>query len=245
MTGQGSSMARTDSKDLIITPTYNEKENIQTFILAVMKQFPEGDFLIVDDSSPDGTGKIVEEIARQEARVNLVTRPGKLGLGSAYREGFRWALARGYERVYEMDADFSHDPRYLPEIREELLRGNDLVIGSRRVKGGGVEGWGLMRHIISGGGSLYSRIVLGVPIKDLTAGFKGIRRQVIETLPWDRFYSQGFFFQVEMHYRAWKSGFKVKEIPIIFKDRTMGKSKMSRKIFFEALWLALKLRIKG
>jgi len=236
-------MARTGNKDLIITPTFNEKENIAAFIEAVLKQFPEGDFLIIDDSSPDGTAGIVEDISRSEGRVNLVTRPGKMGLGSAYRDGFKWAMEKGYERVYEMDADFSHDPKYLPMLMEELLRGHDLVIGSRRVKGGGVEGWGLLRHLISGGGSIYSRIVLGVPIRDLTAGFKGFRRAVLETLPWELFLSQGFFFQVETHYRAWKAGFKIKEIPILFKDRTAGKSKMNKKIFFEALYLALKLRL--
>lgn len=238
-------MGKNGNKDLVITPTYNEKENISSFLESVMKQFPEGDFLIVDDSSPDGTAKIVEEISKSEDRVNLMVRQGKMGLGSAYRDGFGWALERGYERVYEMDADFSHDPRYLHDLYDELVKGNDLVIGSRRVKGGGVEGWGWLRHLISGGGSVYSRIVLGVPIKDLTAGFKGFRKQVLEALPWDRFYSQGFFFQVETHYRAWKAGFKIKEIPIIFKDRTAGKSKMNRRIFFEALFLALKLRIKG
>jgi dolichol-phosphate mannosyltransferase len=237
-------MARTGNKDLIITPTFNEKENIAAFIEAVLKQFPEGDFLVIDDSSPDGTAGIVEDIARSEGRVNLVTRPGKMGLGSAYRDGFRWALERGYERVYEMDADFSHDPKYLPLLMEELLGGHDLVIGSRRVKGGGVEGWGLFRHLISGGGSVYSRIVLGIPIRDLTAGFKGFRRGVLESLPWERFLSQGFFFQVETHYRAWKAGFKIKEIPILFRDRTAGKSKMNKKIIFEGLYLALKLRFK-
>ncbi|MFH1435397.1 MAG: polyprenol monophosphomannose synthase [Pseudomonadota bacterium] len=238
-------MAESGNKDLIITPTYNEKENIDRFMEKALEAFPDADMLVIDDSSPDGTARIVEERSKRDGRIHLKVRPGKLGLGSAYIDGFGWALEHGYERVYEMDADFSHDPKYLSTIRDELVKGSDLVIGSRRVKGGGVEGWGPVRHAISGGGSIYSRLVLGIPVKDLTAGFKGIRRKVLETLEWDRFYSRGFFFQVETHYRAWKAGFRIKEVPILFKDRTAGKSKMNRKIFFEALLLALKLRIKG
>jgi len=231
------------AEDLVITPTYNESENIGNFIEEVLKAFPPGDILIIDDSSPDGTAQIVSKIASENERVNLIQRGGKMGLGSAYRDGFRWALGKGYKRVYEMDADFSHNPAYLPVLREELIGGNHIVLGSRRVKGGGVEGWGPLRHIISGGGSLYSRLILGIPVNDMTTGLKGIAREVLEKLNWDNFLSQGFFFQVETNYRAWKAGFKIKEIPIIFKDRKAGKSKMSLKIFIEALWLTLKLRL--
>lgn len=239
-----SEFEKTDRKDLIITPTYNERENIERFIEALFSSFPACDLLIIDDSSPDRTADVVRKLSRQDDRIYLVEREGKLGLGSAYRKGFKWALEKHYERIYEMDADLSHDPCYLSAFAEELEKGYDIVLGSRRVRGGDVEGWGPIRHFISWGGSVYSRFVLSISIKDMTTGYKGFRRRVLETLSWENFLSEGFFFQVETNYRALKAGFKIKEIPIIFKDRMAGKSKMSLKIFLEAFYLTLKLRFR-
>jgi dolichol-phosphate mannosyltransferase len=228
---------------LIITPTYNEKENLETFVEGVFEHLPGADILVVDDASPDGTGEIADRLAGEEERVHVVHRERKLGLGTAYRAGFAWALERGYQYVFEMDTDMSHDPVYLPLFARALADDSDLVIGSRNVAGGRVEGWGPLRHVISKGGSVYSRAVLGMKVKDLTSGYKGFRRRVIETLDWDSFSSEGFFFQVEANYRAWRAGFHIREIPIVFKDRAAGRSKMSGSIFAEALVKMWKLRL--
>jgi len=228
---------------LIITPTYNEIENLETFVEGVFEHMPETDILVIDDASPDGTGDLADRLAKAEERVHVVHREGKQGLGTAYRAGFAWALERDYRLVFEMDTDLSHDPVYLPLFVRALEDDADLVIGSRNVPGGSVEGWGPLRHFISKGGSIYSRTVLGVKVKDLTSGYKGFRRRVLETLDWDAFQSEGFFFQVETNYRALKAGFTIREVPIVFRDRTAGTSKMSGAIFVEALLKMWQLRL--
>jgi dolichol-phosphate mannosyltransferase len=227
---------------LIITPTYNEIENLEIFVEGVFEHLPETDILVIDDGSPDGTGKLADRLAKAEERIHVMHREGKQGLGTAYRAGFAWALERDYQYVFEMDTDLSHDPVYLPLFVRALEDDADLVIGSRNVPGGSVEGWGPMRHFISKGGSIYSRTVLGVKVKDLTSGYKGFRRRVLETLEWDAFQSEGFFFQVETNYRTLKAGFTIREVPIVFKDRTAGESKMSGSIFVEALIKMWQLR---
>jgi dolichol-phosphate mannosyltransferase len=227
---------------LIITPTYNEIENLETFVEGVFEHLPETDILVIDDASPDGTGKLADRLAKAEERIHVMHREGKQGLGTAYRAGFAWALERDYQYVFEMDTDLSHDPVYLPLFVRALEDDADLVIGSRNVPGGSVEGWGPLRHFISKGGSIYSRTVLGVKVKDLTSGYKGFRRRVLETLEWDDFQSEGFFFQVETNYRTLKAGFTIREVPIVFRDRTAGESKMSGSIFVEALIKMWQLR---
>jgi dolichol-phosphate mannosyltransferase len=228
-------------KALIVIPTYNERENVEAITSAILKEAPAVELLIVDDNSPDGTGAIADGLAAKEPRIHVLHRAGKLGLGTAYVEGFRWGLARGFDLLVEMDADFSHDPRYVPEL---LRRADsaDVVIGSRYVKGGGTENWGVGRQIISRGGGFYARTVLGVKVRDLTAGFICWRRKVLETLDLGAVRSSGYGFQIEMKYRALQAGFRVDEMPIVFVDRRVGQSKMSKKIFLEALGMVWKLR---
>ncbi len=232
------------SENLVIIPTYNEKENVNNIIRAVFGKI-DTHILIVDDNSPDGTGMIADELANGEFkdRLFVLHREKKEGLGKAYVAGFKWALKREYQHIFEMDADFSHNPDYLPQFLEKI-KDYDLVIGSRYVKGGGVENWPFIRMLISKGGSLYSRTVLGIPIRDLTGGFKCFRRIVLESIDLDNLLLSGFGFQIEMNYRTYKKGFKVFELPIIFTDRILGKSKMSQKIFFEALLMVIKLRLR-
>lgn len=230
---------------LIVIPTYNERDNVNAIARAVHGVVPEAHILFVDDGSPDGTGELCDEMAEVDDRIQVIHRAGKLGLGTAYLTGFRKGLADGYDYLIEMDADFSHDPKYLPEMIARAERGADLVIGSRYTDGGGTENWGLGRRIISKGGGLYARAVLGVPIRDLTAGFLCYRRKVLETLDLDAIRSEGYGFQIEMKYRVLKAGFKVEEMPIVFVDRRVGQSKMSRKIFVEALLMVWKLRFGG
>jgi dolichol-phosphate mannosyltransferase len=234
-----------ENKFLIIIPTYNEKENIEKLVVKVINDYPIVDILIVEDNSPDGTAKIVERMQNEmfPERLFMLQRPGKQGLGTAYIEGFKWALARHYQYMIEMDADFSHDPKYLGQFFDSIKE-YDLVLGSRYVKGGGVVNWGFVRKLISLGGSFYSRLVLKLPFKDLTGGFKCFRRKVLEAIDLDQVESSGYSFQIEMTYRAFLKGFKIKEVPIIFADRTCGKSKMSSGIFSEAFLMVLKLRIK-
>lgn len=233
-----------DEKVLIITPTYNERDNVPPLLRAVHDALPAADVLIVDDGSPDGTGQLVEELRQKDSRLSVLHRPGKLGLGTAYLTGFRYALEHGYDYVFEMDADFSHDPCYLPSLLGALKGpgGADLAIGSRRVAGGGTENWGLGRQIISAGGSLYARTILGLPVRDLTSGFKCFRRQVLEAIDLDAVHSEGYSFQIEMTYRALRLGFRVAEVPIVFVDRRVGQSKMSGRIFREAMGMVWKLR---
>ena len=228
---------------LIIVPTYNERENLPEIVAAVHRELPEADLLIVDDNSPDGTGKLADEIAAKDKQVAVLHRAGKLGLGTAYIAGFRYALAREYQFVFEMDCDFSHDPRYLPMLLQHARAGADVVLGSRYVAGGGTVNWGPMRKFISRGGSMYARTILGVGVHDLTGGFKCFRRNVLERLDLDAVSAHGYGFQIELTYRAVRLGFRVEEVPIIFVDRRVGQSKMSKKIFLEALTLVWKLRL--
>ena len=233
--------------DLIIIPTYNEKENLGPLLEAIYEIRPDIHVLVVDDNSPDGTGQLVAEWAeapQYEGRLFLLRRAGKLGLGTAYIAGFRWALARSYRRILEMDADFSHNPRYLPDLLAAAEEA-DLVLGSRYVPGGGVKNWGFWRRFLSRGGSLYARVLLGLPYQDLTGGFKCFRREVLETLDLGAVRSNGYSFQIELTYRAHCKGFKIKEVPIIFEDREVGKSKMSKNIFWEAVLMVWKLRMEG
>ena len=230
-------------KCLVVVPTYNERDNLTRLTEQTFRALPETDLLVVDDSSPDGTGELADELSQRDRRVHVVHRPGKLGLGTAYVEGFRWGLARDYDFFFEMDADFSHDPRYLPVLLESARGGADVVLGSRYTAGGGTQNWGLLRQLISRGGSLYARGILGVQVKDLTGGFKCFRRRVLESLDLGRLRSEGYSFQIEMTYRALKEGFAVEEVPIIFVDRRVGQSKMSRAIFLEAVWVVWRLRL--
>ena len=229
-------------KTLIVTPTYNEKENLSRFVEAVRAAYPDADLLVVDDNSPDGTGAIADEIAARDAQVRVMHRAGKLGLGTAYVEAFQKGLAEGYERFFEMDADLSHDPKYLPAFIAALDGGADLVIGSRNIPGGGVDGWGVGRHFISKGGSLYARSILGLDVRDLTSGFKAFTRRALEAIDFASVRSSGYSFQIEMTYRGARKGMRIVEVPIVFVDRTLGRSKMSRRIFVEAMGVVWKLR---
>ncbi|MGZ6142795.1 MAG: polyprenol monophosphomannose synthase [Myxococcales bacterium] len=227
----------------VILPTYNERENLPEIVPAILAAAPEADILVVDDNSPDGTGALADALASQHAgRVRVLHRERKEGLGRAYLAGFADALARGYGRVVEMDADFSHDPRRLPALLE-ASRDADLVLGSRYVEGGGTVNWGLGRRLLSKGGSLYARTILGLSIRDLTGGFKCFRREVLEGIDLATVRSSGYAFQIELTYRAVRRGFTVREIPIVFADRRVGKSKMSRGIVAEALWMVWKIRV--
>jgi dolichol-phosphate mannosyltransferase len=228
----------------LILPTYNEAENIAPFVEAVQAELPAGArVLIVDDSSPDGTGEIADRLAAEREGVAVLHRPLREGLGPAYIAGFREALAGGAELILEMDSDFSHEPAYLPRLLE-AAEGADLAIGSRYVDGGGVGDWGAMRRAISRGGSAYARLVLGVPINDLTGGFKCFRREVLEAIDLDEVQAKGYAFQVELTYRALQRGFRVVEVPIVFRDRRVGDSKMSRAIVAEAIWRVPLLRFR-
>jgi dolichol-phosphate mannosyltransferase len=228
---------------LVIIPTYNERDNLSHIVAAVHEHLAVADILIVDDNSPDGTGALADELAARDPQVSVLHRPGKQGLGTAYVAGFRQALKSDYQYIFEMDCDFSHDPKYLPLLLEEARRGADLVLGSRYVAGGGTENWGPMRRAISQGGSLYARTILGVRVRDLTGGFKCFRRTLLEAIDLASVSAQGYGFQIEMTYRALKAGYRVVEVPIIFVDRRVGQSKMSKKIFLEALTLVWRLRL--
>jgi dolichol-phosphate mannosyltransferase len=226
----------------VVLPTYNEAENIEAFVAAVREKLPaSARVLIVDDSSPDGTGEIADRLAADEESVEVLHRPRKEGLGPAYIAGFRRALVGGAGLVLEMDSDFSHDPAYLPRLLEASERA-DLVIGSRYVPGGGVGDWGQLRRAISRGGSAYARLVLGVGVHDLTGGFKCFRREVLEALDLDAVSARGYAFQVELTYRTIQRGFRVVEVPIFFRDRRAGSSKMDRAIVAEAVWRVPALR---
>jgi dolichol-phosphate mannosyltransferase len=229
-------------RTLVVTPTYNEKDNLGRFVEAVRGALPEADVLVVDDNSPDGTGALADALAAKDPKVRVIHRSGKMGLGTAYVQAFTRGLAEGYERFFEMDADLSHDVRYLPEFVRALDLGFDVVIGSRNIPGGNVEGWGAGRHFISKGGSLYSRTILGLPIRDLTSGYKAYTRRALQAIALEEIDSNGYSFQIEMTYRALRRGMTVKEVPIVFVDRTQGKSKMSRKVFLEAVGMVWRLR---
>jgi len=227
---------------LVIVPTYNERFNIARLIPAVLAQDPSLEMLVVDDGSPDGTGGIVDAIAANNERVHVIHREGKLGLGTAYLAGFRWALDRKYDLVFEMDADFSHNPERLPEFLEAIKEA-DLVLGSRYQNGHvNVVNWPMSRLFLSYAANIYARGVTGLPIFDATGGFKCFRRNVLESIDLSSVKSNGYAFQIEMSFRAWKRGYRLVEIPIIFVDRTEGVSKMSKKIVREAIWMVWRLR---
>jgi dolichol-phosphate mannosyltransferase len=227
---------------LIIVPTYNERANIAKLIETVLAQDRRLDVLVVDDGSPDGTGAIVDAIREREPRVNVVHRGGKLGLGTAYIAGFRWALEAGYAYVFEMDADFSHDPAHIPAFLE-AIEGADVVLGSRYRHGKvTVVNWPISRLMLSYAANVYARAVTGLQLWDSTGGFKCFRREVLEAIDLSAVRSNGYAFQIEMSFRAWKRGFRIVEIPIVFTDRSEGESKMSRRIVREAVWMVWRLR---
>lgn len=234
-------MVDSQTKILIVVPTYNEIENLEALVSAALKQLPQANVLVVDDGSPDGTGELADKLAAADSRISVMHRTEKEGLGKAYVAGFKWALARDYELIFEMDCDFSHRPEHLPQF-VEAAEGADLVLGSRYIRGGGTENWGVSRKLISGGGNLYARTVLGLPFKDVTGGFKCFHRRVLEAIELDNLYSYGYCFQIELTFRAHKKGFVIKEIPIVFPDRAVGESKMSGAIFKEAFFTVWKLR---
>lgn len=231
--------------NLVIIPTYNEKENIEAIIKAISDLSVDFDILIVDDNSPDGTGDIVAGLMQDRTYLHLIRREGKLGLGTAYITGFKWAIGKGYDIIYEMDADFSHNPKDLERLYNTCINGADLAIGSRYISGVNVVDWPLGRVLMSYAASIYVRLVTGMRIKDTTAGFKAYRREVLETIDLDNIRSKGYGFQIEMKFATWKSGFRIKEIPIIFTDRKLGSSKMSGGIFNEALWGVLRMKYKS
>ena len=233
-------------KTIVIIPTFNELENIQELIPDILNRYKnlDLDVLIVDDNSPDGTGKFVEELSEKESRVKLITRAGKMGLGSAYIEGFRYALKNNYDYIFEMDADYSHSPKEIKNFLKAVKK-YDLVLGSRYVKGVNVVNWPMKRLLLSFFANHYTRVITGLPVFDATGGFKCFRRKVLESIDLNKIKSNGYTFQIEMTFKAWKKGFTIGEIPIIFIDRTAGQSKMSRKIVREAIFMVWKLRIRS
>lgn len=227
---------------LVIVPTYNERENITRLIGSILEQDPRLEILVVDDGSPDGTGELVEALIQHEARVHILKRPRKMGLGTAYIAGFRWALQESYDFVFEMDADFSHDPAHLSQFLSAIEEA-DLVLGSRYRNGKvTVVNWPIKRLLLSYFANVYARVVTGLPVWDATGGFKCFRRKVLEAIDLSHVRSNGYAFQIEMSFRAWRKHFKIVEIPIVFVDRTEGQSKMSRAIVREAIWMVWRLR---
>ena len=240
--GEETGALMADERALVIVPTYNEKPNIERLIAAVLAQDPRLEVLVVDDNSADGTGAIVDALAECDARVHVLHRPGKMGLGTAYVAGFRWALERDYAYVFEMDADFSHDPAHLTDFLR-AIQGADLVLGSRYRKGRvTVVNWPMSRLILSYCANFYARAVTGLSLDDSTGGFKCFRRSVLEAIDLNEVKSGGYAFQIEMSFRAWKKGFRIVEIPIVFVDRSEGTSKMSQRIVREAVWMVWRLR---
>lgn len=230
-------------KTLIIIPTYNELENLPSLIEKIFLYAPATDILIVDDNSPDGTGARADSMSKEDPRIHVIHRSEKAGLGTAYIAGFKFAIAHGYDAAFEMDADFSHDPRYLPDFLARI-EDADLVIGSRYIPGGSTPNWSFLRRLISGCGNIYARTILGMQVHDCTAGFRCYRRAVLETIGLDTIQSQGYGFQVEMAYRTQKLGFRIVETPIVFMDRRVGKSKMSRAIMIEGFTYVLRERFR-
>jgi len=228
----------------VVVPTYDERENVEVLLPALLGLRPRVSVLVVDDGSPDGTGDAVEAVAAREPRVGLLRRAGKLGLGTAYVEGFARALAEGADRVVQMDADFSHDPRDVPRLLAALGHA-DLVIGSRYCRGGGTRNWGLGRRLVSRGGSFYARLLLGLPVQDVTGGFKAWRAELLRKVLRDRVRSEGYGFQIEMTLRAHRRGARIREVPIVFEDRRVGQSKMSGAIFREAVLMVPRLALSA
>ncbi len=231
-------------RSLIIIPTYNEADNVLKIIPEVLAQDEGFHVLIVDDNSPDGTAAIVKGMQGEEKRIHLLERPGKLGLGTAYVAGFKYALTHGFDYIFEMDADFSHDPKALPKLLEKAEE-YDLVIGSRYIAGVNVVNWPMSRLILSYSANLYTRIITGLPVRDATAGFKCYRRVVLENIDLDSITSNGYSFQIETNFMAWKKGFRLCEVPIVFVDRRAGTSKMSKHIVYEAAWMVWKLKFRS
>jgi len=229
---------------LIIFPTYNERDNIEKIVHAVLPLDPRIHVLIVDDNSPDGTGDVADRLAAEEDKVNVMHRQVKEGLGKAYIAGFKWAIERKFDFVFEMDADFSHGPEYIRDFLREI-QNHDLVIGSRYISGVNVINWPMSRLLLSYFANVYTRVITGMPLRDGTGGFKCFRREVLEAIELDKVQASGYVFQIEMSMRAWKKGFRLKEIPIIFVDRVAGESKMSKKIMREAIWMVWALRLKS
>ena len=229
-------------KTLIITPTYNERKNIEIFINQVFDINPEFHLLVIDDNSPDKTAEIVVKMQLSNPNISLINRPKKIGLGTAYLEGFEWAIKRGYDFIVQMDADLSHDPRDIPRLIKSLDN-HDLVIGSRYVKGVSVVNWPIRRLLLSYGANLYSRVITGMPINDSTGGFKAWRIDLLKKINFHKVKSQGYSFQIEMNFRAWILNARINENSIIFVDRTIGESKMSKIIMYEAIWMVWRLRI--
>lgn len=230
------------NKAIIVIPTYNEVDNISKLIDTIFNIKSDIDILIVDDNSPDGTADVVEKLLNKDSRIHLIKRAGKMGLGTAYCDGFKYALEKGFDFIFEMDADFSHNPEDIPRFLE-AIHNNDLVIGSRYVSGVNVVNWPLKRLILSYGANLYTRIITGMPVHDATGGYKCFRAEALKKIDLNKIKSNGYGFQIEMNFRLWKSGARLKEIPIIFIDRRSGVSKMNKKIIYEAIFLVWKLKI--
>ncbi len=231
-------------KILVIIPTYNEFENLPKLLPEVFSKDENLEILIVDDNSPDGTGAYIEQEMEKNSRLHLIKRESKMGLGTAYITGFKYALENNYDYIFEMDADFSHDPGELPKFLKEI-NDFDLVLGSRYKNGVNVINWPMSRLLLSWFANFYTRFITGMPIRDATGGYKCFKREVLEAINFDKVHSNGYAFQIEMNFKAWKKGFRIKEIPIIFVDRMKGKSKMSKKIVREAVWMVWKLRLKS
>jgi dolichol-phosphate mannosyltransferase len=229
---------------LVVVPTYNERANLPLVVPAILQQDPRIEILVVDDNSPDGTGQLADEMAASTPRVHVLHRPSKAGLGKAYLAGFRWALDRDYDLIFEMDADFSHDPRFLGDFVRAATDA-DVVIGSRYRTGVNVINWPISRLLLSIGANEYARWITGLPLADSTGGFKCFRREVLEAIDLEKVRSNGYAFQIEMSFRAWKKGFRVVEIPIVFTDRVEGQSKMNKRIVREAIWMVWWLRLQS
>lgn len=234
-----------DIDTLVIVPTYNEKENIEKITTVVLDTSPHVDLLFVDDNSPDGTGDLADALSQKHDRVHVMHRATKDGLGRAYIAGFKWALERHYSFVMEMDCDFSHDPKEIPNFRDKIIEGHDLVLGSRYVNGVRVLNWPMSRLLLSRGAGVYVRIITGMPVSDPTGGFKCFRRELLESYDFDQVKANGYGFQIEMTHKAWMKGFRIGEVPIIFEDRQEGTSKMSGNIVYEALWVVWTLAIRN
>lgn len=228
-------------KSLIIIPTYNEMDNIKTLLHDLLELYPNANILVVDDNSPDGTADYVKQKGKQDKRIHLLQRESKMGLGTAYVAGFKYMLANGYDNAIQMDADYSHDPKDIGRFMKRLDEA-DLVIGSRYITGVNVVNWPMSRLLLSYFANMYSRIVTGLPVKDGTGGFKVFKRRVLVAIDLDRIKSNGYSFQIEMNFKAWKKGFRIIEEPIVFTDRVQGKSKMNKKIVYEAVFMVWKLR---
>lgn len=229
---------------IVIIPTFNEADNLPRLLPIILNLGSHFNILIVDDNSPDGTANLVKEMQQTEQRIHLIERPGKMGLGTAYVAGFKFALANGFDYVFEMDADFSHDPAELPRLLAKAEE-YDLVIGSRYIEGVNVVNWPMKRLLLSYFANLYTRVITGMPVHDATGGFKCFRRKVLESIDLDAIHSNGYSFQIEMNFKSWRKGFRVCEIPIVFVDRRIGVSKMSKKIVYEAVWMVWRLKIRS